>query len=1056
MKRTWMVLLFATGFALATGVGVRGDEEMNAAPAPAAAPPPPTSIWNLFGIPKGTQKMRDARVNRRGNNPQWERKDALKRIADPENLESDNPAIKMAAEAKAEADLAPQKIKAIKFLATVCCCCSQYKDEVKKALLAALEDCTEEVRYEAAVALCQCSGDPCTHCNRCSCCDPDIMSKLAELADAKDPDGCYLEASPRVRAAARNALNGCERVFAPRTPGGPIPAKPEGPIERRRDGSAGPTASQAGAAGVRAHLAGMAGDEAAGEAAVAGATPSGTGPERTGWSEVGDDPRLPLQGGVIREVGGEFGLVGYQPPEVGIEQPPTIDTPVPLETLAELERGIAGFSSSEARNLLSSVERTPVPSGTMTEQEQSTLATPDLGGALAESGTTGSVDVQRRSPVAMDPHIRGYKYGQIYTQADGVYWSPARLDLDTMLNKVDPGMIRDVVVIPGPYGLRYGPGFAFIHVEREPTPRHCCFDSEFDTAFYVRGNGGQVYARETISGGGPNFGYRFSYGGRTGSDYFAGNGLKIPSSYESQDLWGELSYDLNPHQRFDFAYQRLDQGYTEYPCQFFNIDNLNTYGFQARLTDTDPAAPWAKLTLEAWYNHTGFRGDTSNKLLNHFPVLQRVDYALWTEFTGVPPSLPPPASLTGRTDGNVFSSGLRAEATFGDPEESHWNLGADFRYLGQRIHEAFNVDPQVLPGFAYDYGSPDFFTNMPRSWLADPGVYAEWINPITEEWTAIVGARLDFVSTRARYWDLQEGEILASIDSGDDLAQDDVLYAFYYTNRWKLNDAWTLTGGFGHAQRPPTLIERYSDGLFLSLAQSGFTRMIGDPHLNPERDWQVDVGLEANQENWRGRVGFFHAWVLDYVTYNDDTVFVPDEMSFADARLLRFVNTRLATLTGAEADFEYFLLPRLTPFARISYVDGRDRALPAPLPAIPPLDTVVGLRLHDAEKGRTWGIELGARIVDDQSRAAWIRTGETISPLEEATPGFTVWNLRGYWNVKKNFNLIGGIDNLFDKTYQEHLDLRLLGPNLNNAAVFPATRVLAPGFTAYAGFNWVF
>ena len=44
-----------------------------------------------------------------------------RRIADPANLQSDNPAIKAAAKAKAEQDLAPQKIKAIKYLATVGC-----------------------------------------------------------------------------------------------------------------------------------------------------------------------------------------------------------------------------------------------------------------------------------------------------------------------------------------------------------------------------------------------------------------------------------------------------------------------------------------------------------------------------------------------------------------------------------------------------------------------------------------------------------------------------------------------------------------------------------------------------------------------------------------------------------------------------------------------------------------------------------------------------------------------------------------------------------------------
>ncbi len=65
------------------------------------------------------------------------------------------------------------------------------------------------------------------------------------------------------------------------------------------------------------------------------------------------------------------------------------------------------------------------------------------------------------------------------------------------------------------------------------------------------------------------------------------------------------------------------------------------------------------------------------------------------------------------------------------------------------------------------------------------------------------------------------------------MTQDNMLYAFYYTNTYKLDEHRTLTGGFGYAQRPPTLIERYADGLFISSLQSGFTRVIGDPRLKP-------------------------------------------------------------------------------------------------------------------------------------------------------------------------------------------------------------------------------
>ena len=280
------------------------------------------------------------------------------------------------------------------------------------------------------------------------------------------------------------------------------------------------------------------------------------------------------------------------------------------------------------------------------------------------------------------------------------------------------------------------------------------------------------------------------------------------------------------------------------------------------------------------------------------------------------------------------------------------------------------------------------------------------------------------------------------------LNQNDVLYSFYLTNDFTVSENWTLTAGFGQAQRPPTLIERYADGLFLSLAQTGFSRMIGNPTLRPERNWQIDMGLEGEYEKWRGKANVFHAWVYDYITWQDDTV-----ADFMDARLLRFVNTDLATLTGFELSGEYDLFPRLSAFGKMSYVEGRDQEIDAPLPGIAPLDTTLGLRLHDTDKGRRWGVECAARVVTTQDRLGTIRLlGTTDTVIEERTPGFTVWNLRGYYNYTKDFTLIAGIANLFDRNYQEHLDLRLLGPTGFGAP----TRVLSPGFTPYFALKWVY
>jgi hypothetical protein len=192
----------------------------------------PVTFWDKLGF----GRMRDATLNRRGNNPQREWKMPLKRIGDPANMLSGNQAIATAAKIKIDQDLAPQKIKAIKYLATICCGCKGYKKEVQEALLASLDDCTEEVRYQAAIALCECTGNICQTCNSPSCCSAEVMNKLNEVATKKDESGCFVEPSARVRAAALNALNACRAVHAPTTTE-EAPKPKERPLEGVQPGS---------------------------------------------------------------------------------------------------------------------------------------------------------------------------------------------------------------------------------------------------------------------------------------------------------------------------------------------------------------------------------------------------------------------------------------------------------------------------------------------------------------------------------------------------------------------------------------------------------------------------------------------------------------------------------------------------------------------------------------------------------------------------------------------------------------------------------------------------
>jgi hypothetical protein len=186
--------------------------------------PPPTTLWKFLGIPQARQALRDGVSNRFGNRPWMERRPPVKPLAHPDNLESQNPAIKRAAEIKSQEDLAPQKIKAVKYLAKIGCGCYDKDGSVTAALIAAMEDCTERVRLATVEAIKEATEKgACTTCNQKCCCNEDLVKKLYELAYEKDNEGCWLEPSEEVRQAAREAMMACCRG---RGPEGPIYEEP--------------------------------------------------------------------------------------------------------------------------------------------------------------------------------------------------------------------------------------------------------------------------------------------------------------------------------------------------------------------------------------------------------------------------------------------------------------------------------------------------------------------------------------------------------------------------------------------------------------------------------------------------------------------------------------------------------------------------------------------------------------------------------------------------------------------------------------------------------------
>lgn len=715
-----------------------------------------------------------------------------------------------------------------------------------------------------------------------------------------------------------------------------------------------------------------------------------------------------------------------QPQEPLVPQRALPPPPAPSASASGLSAslfGPGGVSRSllaEQRGARARGSASDVVLGSEAKPRQST----DTGSLLGRSPSTTGLGVQRRTPIVTDPRIRGRSTGQ--QLASGSYWFPARQDLDTLLSKIDSRLVQDVIVVKGPYSSLYGPGFSFFDVELLGAPRFACGPEwHGSTSVDYQTNGEQLYGRQSVWGGSHDWGFRAGYGHRTGNDYETGDGTDIPSSYNSRDVDIAIGMDLSPDSHIEFSYLRLDQTDVEYPGQLFDMNFLVTDAFELNYV-LENQAYFDMLTVETWYNRTRFEGNSQRRgKRRQIPELDALDFL-------------------GFTDVDATSTGFQVAATWGLPDCPQLTLGADLRYLKQELNE-FDISPAFGSSFAdNNYNNP-----IPRSHSSNPGLFAQHLWPLTDRLMVKSGARVDWVSMNAaRFADHTDYNGDGSPDDleailGGGFSQNFALWSAFLTAEFEVTDHWTGLAGFGYAMRPPTMTDLYAVSPVLAILQQGATFVSGNPNLDPERLWQLDLGLTADYGCFRGGIHGFYAWIQDYITYESFATFpgIPDALGVV------FVNTDLATLSGGEIYGEYDWNCYTAPFATFSYVEGRDHSrgdrgalLPPdfnfsdeePLPGIAPIESRVGVRFHDPCEKPRWVVELSARIVDNQDRVA-------SSLLEQETPGFTTYDIRSYYRACDNVLLVAGVENFTDKQYREHLDLRT------------GTGVFQPGTSFYFG-----
>jgi hemoglobin/transferrin/lactoferrin receptor protein len=205
-----------------------------------------------------------------------------------------------------------------------------------------------------------------------------------------------------------------------------------------------------------------------------------------------------------------------------------------------------------------------------------------------------------------------------------------------------------------------------------------------------------------------------------------------------------------------------------------------------------------------------------------------------------------------------------------------------------------------------------------------------------------------------------------------------------------------VTFNLAHAFRSPVQEERFQ---YINL---GGNIYLGNPILKPEQGNFLDLGIRIWKPDYTIKGNIFLNNIKDLVIDQHDT-----------ANIYRKANVGKARLYGYDFGFEYNIWKTLVTYGSLSYVRGEDLLNNANLPQITPLNGRFGIRFPICNYLNT---DISSTLFAKQTN---LGVGEI------ATPGYVSFDFHLSTNLINwnffHFRLLGGVENILNKSYQEFL-----------------------------------
>jgi len=351
-----------------------------------------------------------------------------------------------------------------------------------------------------------------------------------------------------------------------------------------------------------------------------------------------------------------------------------------------------------------------------------------------------------------------------------------------------------------------------------------------------------------------------------------------------------------------------------------------------------------------------------------------------------------PRSYSMATFAGTKSLGGKVEAGFADfvvGFESYlrnWNAVNTMRMAGTAMYNDQPIIPNVNASQA--------------------GVYSQYQKTLWQKLLLTAAARLDTSRSQARSATLNT-DLYWAYKSTRSLSRRDTNPSGHVWAAYTLGHGFELFGGVGHTVRVPDPQERYF----------AFKRMgndfVGDPNLNPTRNTELDFGASYRHRRFTLRPTLFYSRLTDYIAVQNQlkvnaTMYVMNQA----ARSFDNVDARIR---GGELGYSVSLSRALLLAGGLSYSRGAKQPIPGDnimsrnLAEFPPLKSRALLRYGNR-----------FMFLEFENLTAWAQNNVDTGLKEQRTPGYAVMNFKVGVHTKK-FKFAGGIDNLSNRFYYEHL-----------------------------------